>query len=83
VSVLSFWWTLRAQLTSITTDLASSVADFDRRDHICGLAERSDVLHVGIQLAVREQGSDDLEDATGWVPLDRVRTVQRRRDRRR
>jgi hypothetical protein len=44
------------------------VADLDRCDRIRGLAERSDILHVGIQFAVRDEGSDELEDAAPSVP---------------
>jgi hypothetical protein len=53
-----------ARSTDLDNDLASRLADLDRCDRIRGLAERSDILHVGIQFAVRDEGSDDLEDAT-------------------
>src|SRR3984885_3625068 len=61
-----------ARSTDLDNDLASRVAGLDRCDRIRGLAERSDVLHMGIQFAVRDEGSDDLQDAAGPVPLDHV-----------
>ena len=48
------------------------MADFDRRERIRGLAQRSDVLHVGIQLALRNEGADDIEHAARPVAFDQV-----------
>jgi hypothetical protein len=48
------------------------MTDFDGCDRIRGLAERSDVLHVGIQFPLCNEGSHDIEDAAGPVPFDYV-----------